>query len=87
MQASLVMFANAVLPVDPLQAELAAMLGTGYLAASITAWTLKACPHEDTRPDLRRLQCLQVAGASRTEHQQPSHHIIALIPVVFTVAC
>lgn len=41
---ALVLFAQAALPIDPLQIELIRILGTGYVAASVSMLALKARP-------------------------------------------
>ena len=43
-QVALVLFAQAALPIDPVQIEIIRMLGTGYLAASVSMLALKARP-------------------------------------------
>lgn len=50
------MFADAALPVDAMQVELLRMLGTGFVAASITAWTLKARRSASSHVHLEYLQ-------------------------------
>lgn len=63
MQAALVMFQHAALPVDAMQVELLRMLGTGFVAASITAWTLKACAAHDNLLSLLPSHCMAAMTA------------------------
>jgi hypothetical protein len=40
-QVAVVLFAQAALPIDPVQIEIIRMLGTGYVAASVSMLALK----------------------------------------------
>ncbi len=69
-QVALVLFAQAALPMDPLQIELIRILGTGYVAASVSMLALKARPCSPPHNSSKMSKQLVVVNASHKQLRQ-----------------